>query len=80
MDLDAGTGRAVSDKRARAWAASKGGLPHFDTSAKDGVGVEDAFVTIARAALKNEAAEEAYMPSTVNLNPQASTKKAAGCC
>lgn len=40
----------MSRKKAEAWAASKGGIPYFETSAKDDVNVEAAFTAIARAA------------------------------
>ena len=39
-----------------------GGIPHFDTSAKEDINVEEAFQTIARNALQNEAEEELFVP------------------
>lgn len=48
----------VSEKKAKQWCASKGSIPHFDTSAKDGTNVEAAFQCIARNALRNEPAED----------------------
>lgn len=48
----------VSEKKAKAWCASKGNIPYFETSAKEGINVEAAFETIARNALKNEPEEE----------------------
>ncbi|KAF3337302.1 BES1/BZR1 protein 3-like protein [Carex littledalei] len=44
----------VSEKKARAWCASKGNIPYFETSAKEGFNVEAAFECIAKNALKNE--------------------------
>ena len=44
------------------WCGSKGGIPHFDTSAKEDINVEEAFQTIARNALQNEAEEELFVP------------------
>ena len=35
--------RMVSSKRASAWCQSKGGIPYFETSAKEAVNVEQAF-------------------------------------
>jgi Ras-related protein Rab-7A len=45
-------------------------IPYFETSAKDAVNVEAAFVEIARNALKQESlksAEQSYVPQTLNL-------------
>lgn len=48
----------VSEKKAKAWCASKGNIPYFETSAKEGFNVDAAFECIARNALKNEPEEE----------------------
>ena len=48
----------VSEKKALAWCASKGNIPYFETSAKDGTNVEEAFQCIAKNALKSEEEEE----------------------
>ena len=48
----------VSEKKARAWCASKGNIPYFETSAKEGFNVDAAFQCIAKNALKNEPEEE----------------------
>lgn len=44
----------VSEKKAKHWCASKGNIPYFETSAKEGINVESAFECIAKIALKNE--------------------------
>ncbi|CAD5184134.1 unnamed protein product [Musa acuminata subsp. malaccensis] len=41
------------EKKAKAWCASKGNIPYFETSAKEGFDVEAAFQCIAKNALKN---------------------------
>eukprot|EP00730_Choanoeca_flexa_P002673 TRINITY_DN11126_c0_g2_i2.p1 TRINITY_DN11126_c0_g2~~TRINITY_DN11126_c0_g2_i2.p1 ORF type:complete len:206 (+),score=40.30 TRINITY_DN11126_c0_g2_i2:1100-1717(+) len=46
--------RAISQKRAMTWCQSKGGIPYFETSAKDAINVEQAFQTIAKNALQQE--------------------------
>lgn len=51
----------MSEKKAKAWCASKGNIPYFETSAKEGFNVEAAFECIAKNALKNEPEEEMYV-------------------
>ncbi|KAG5547918.1 hypothetical protein RHGRI_013562 [Rhododendron griersonianum] len=66
IDVDGGNSRVVgfceylqvSEKKARAWCASKGNIPYFETSAKDGINVEEAFQCIAKNALKSGEEEE----------------------
>jgi Ras-related protein Rab-7A len=81
VDVEGGKARAVSDKKARAWCAAKGDIPHFETSAKEDINVEAAFQTIARNALRNEAEEELYVPDTVDVGARPAARAAqAGCC
>jgi len=46
--------RMISSKRAMTFCQSKGGIPYFETSAKEAVNVEQAFEVIARQALAQE--------------------------
>jgi GTPase SAR1 family protein len=48
----------VSQKRAMTWCQSKGNIPYFETSAKEAINVEQAFQTIAKNALQQEAEVE----------------------
>jgi len=48
----------VSEKKARAWCASKGNIPYYETSAKVGTNVEDAFLCITTNAMKSGEEEE----------------------
>lgn len=48
----------VSQKRAMTWCQSKGNIPYFETSAKEAINVEQAFQTIAKNALAQEAEVE----------------------
>ncbi|KKA27033.1 hypothetical protein TD95_004346 [Thielaviopsis punctulata] len=50
--------RVISNKRASAFCQSKGGIPYFETSAKEATNVEQAFEVIARNALAQEESEE----------------------
>ena len=64
--------RIVSQKRATAWCSEKGGIPYFETSAKEAINVEQAFQTVARQALKQEADDDlGYIPDTVQVNASA---------
>jgi Ras-related protein Rab-7A len=80
VDVEGGRVRAVPERRAAAWCAAKGELPHFDTSAKEDVGVEAAFAAVARAALRNEAEEADYAPETLDVGAQPAARPAAGAC
>ncbi|KAK8700383.1 hypothetical protein V6N13_018780 [Hibiscus sabdariffa] len=62
VDVDGGNSRVVSEKKARAWCGSKGNIPYFETSAKEGVNVEEANQCVAKDALK----EEIYLPDTID--------------
>jgi Ras-related protein Rab-7A len=50
--------RMISTKRAVIYCQSRGNIPHFETSAKESVNVEQAFEVIARNALTQEESEE----------------------
>ncbi|URE04382.1 STYKc [Musa troglodytarum] len=67
IDIDGGNSRVVSEKKAKAWCASKGNIPYFETSAKEGLNVEAAFQCIAMNALKNEPEEDIYLPDTIDV-------------
>ena len=80
VDVDGGNSRTVAEKKAKAWCASKGDIPHFDTSAKEDLNVDSAFRTVARNALSNEAEEELYVPDTVDVGAAAAQRPAASSC
>jgi Ras-related protein Rab-7A len=48
----------VTQKRAMTWCQSKGNIPYFETSAKEAINVEQAFQTVAKNALQQEAEEQ----------------------
>ena len=74
--------RQVTQQKAKSWCASKGDLPHFETSAKESINVEQAFNVIAEKALAREQANKPiFIPDTLNLNrPQPPQRQAGGCC
>merc|ERR1712086_663114 len=74
--------RQVNLKRAQTWCASKGDIPYFETSAKDNNNVEQAFMEIAKNALKQETEEEVDIPTLVNVgeNSGAAPAKSSACC
>ncbi|XP_024966277.1 ras-related protein Rab7 isoform X1 [Cynara cardunculus var. scolymus] len=78
VDVDGGNSRVVSEKKARAWCASKGNIPYFETSAKEGFNVDAAFECIAKNALKNEPEEEIYLPDTIDV-ANGQQQRSSGC-
>ncbi|KAF8400791.1 hypothetical protein HHK36_014093 [Tetracentron sinense] len=79
IDVDGGNSRVVSEKKAKAWCASKGNIPYFETSAKEGFNVEAAFQCIAKNALKNEPEEELYLPDTIDVTGGGRQQRSSGC-
>ncbi|KAK6120958.1 hypothetical protein DH2020_024286 [Rehmannia glutinosa] len=71
-------GNKVSEKKARAWCASKGNIPYFETSAKEGINVEEAFQVIAKNALKSGEEEDIYLPDTIDVG-SSSQQRSTGC-
>jgi len=62
--------RKGSRARAQTWAKSKSDTPCFETSARDAVNVEQAFMDLIRNALKQGSLQKAdvYVPQTLSLN------------
>ncbi|KAL9272651.1 Ras-related protein [Drosera capensis] len=79
VDVDGGNSRVVSAKKAKAWCASKGNIPYFETSAKDGTNVEAAFQCITKNAIKNEPEEDIYLPDTIDMSGGGQQQRASAC-
>jgi len=74
--------RQVPAQKAKAWCASKGDIPYFETSAKEALNVEQAFQTIAKNALARESQQKpVFIPDTLDLKAeQNKEQKSGGCC
>jgi hypothetical protein len=46
------------------WCQSKGNIPYFETSAKEAINVEQAFQTVAKNALQQEAEADLWVPES----------------
>lgn len=74
--------RAVSSKRAQAWCQSKNNIPYFETSAKEAVNVDSAFITVARNGLAQESEVELYrndFPDQIRLNDRENSPDSCAC-
>merc|ERR1711975_215552 len=74
--------RRVTTNKAKQWCKSKGvnPIPHYETSAKEAIYVEQAFQTIAIAALQQDQPEDMYIPESIDLNNEAKPAGSQGCC
>mmetsp|Transcript_315 Transcript_315/g.837 ORF Transcript_315/g.837 Transcript_315/m.837 type:complete len:149 (-) Transcript_315:355-801(-) len=71
--VDKAEERRVTEETAREWCQKDADaeVPYFETSAKDAIGIDQAFYAIAQAALKQEAAqEESFIPNTLIVTNQ----------
>lgn len=73
--------RRVTTNKAKQWCKSKGvnPIPHYETSAKEAIYVEQAFQTIAIAALQQDQPEDMYIPESIDLNNE-KPAGSQGCC
>lgn len=77
--------RVVSTKRAQNWCTNGGrNIPYFETSAKDAINVEQAFMTIAKNALKQDVDQsDLFLPEGIkgeNLaSPPPKQEQGCGC-
>lgn len=83
--VDKESERRVPKSKATQWCKVKESkpLPYFETSAKDGIKVEVAFLEAAQMALtKDMANDDVFIPDTINLSnqPAVTTKAGKGCC
>jgi len=73
--------RQVSASKAKSWCQSKGDIPHYETSAKEALNVEQAFHTIAKNALTQEGNQKPiFIPDKVDLGKTDTAEGGGGCC
>jgi len=80
--IDRPEGRVVQQKRAQAWCQEHGNIPYFETSAKEGTNVENAFLSIVKTSLKREAEDEeetSFPPDIIKVENKQVVEK-GGCC
>lgn len=78
--VDLGDNRVITASRAKGWCTAKGNIPYFETSAKEATEVENAFITIAKSALKQDK-EDLYhdFGETIELDNRDDVKPSEGC-
>ncbi|VDN07859.1 unnamed protein product [Thelazia callipaeda] len=80
--VDLESRRAVSTKRAQAWCQTKNSIKYYEVSAKEAVNVEQAFIEIARDALKREALDVQNFPEfpdQIRLDHRETTRPSDSC-
>ncbi len=80
--IDKADSRRVSSEKAREWCAKNGDIPYFETSAKEGVNIEEAFQRVGELALEQERASSAagaFVPPTLRLHEEGGGD-GPGCC
>jgi len=86
--IDRESERRVPKNKVTQWCKSKGGsnnnkiIPYYETSAKEAIKVEAAFLEAAQMALHQESTAEndVFIPDTINLSKQAPPPPKSGCC
>ncbi|KAH1135112.1 hypothetical protein GLYMA_05G184600v4 [Glycine max] len=79
VDVDGGNSRRVTEKKARDWCASRGNIPYFETSAKEGYNVEEAFLCVAKIALENEHDQDIYFRGISEAVSEAEQRSGCAC-
>lgn len=64
--VDKEANRQVTAQEARAWCKENGDIPYFETSALENISVDNAFVEMAKLALKRESQNNVFsLPDTI---------------
>lgn len=82
--VDRESERRVPKSKATQWCKTKASkpIPYFETSAKDAIKVEAAFLEAAQMALHQDTSDsDVFIPDTINLSNQPKApKQSGGCC
>ena len=58
--------RKVKSTDARAWCKENGDMPYFECSAKENISVEEAFIEMAKMAIKRESSNQIFsLPDSI---------------
>ncbi len=57
--------RQISSLKATEWCKANGDMPYFETSAKESIAVDEAFVQMAKNAVKRSQTQQIMMPPTI---------------
>jgi Ras-related protein Rab-7A len=80
-EVGAESKRVISEKKAKSWCTSKGGLMHFETSAKEDINVAAAFEAVARFAIQNDDQDDdVYLPDVIQVDAGVGAGASSGCC
>ncbi|XP_020215844.1 ras-related protein Rab7 [Cajanus cajan] len=80
IDVDGGNSRRVTEKKARDWCASRGNIPYYETSAKEGCNVEEAFLCVAKIAQANENDQDIYFRGISETVSEAEQQRSSCAC
>lgn len=58
--------RKVSAQKAEEWCKENNDMQYFETSAKDGVQVNEAFIEMVKMGIKRESSNQIIMPDSLN--------------
>ena len=76
--------RKVSTERAQAWCTEQrpsAPLPLFETSAKEGINIGNAFIHVCELVQEhNQGVEESYVPRTLRISEPQPAKDNSTCC
>lgn len=81
--VDRESDRRVPKSKATQWCKSKGSkpIPYYETSAKEAIKVEVAFLEAAQMALQQDVPDsDVFIPDTINFKSQPAPAASKGCC
>ncbi|GAV60821.1 Ras domain-containing protein, partial [Cephalotus follicularis] len=79
IDVDGGNSRVVSERQAREWCAYRGNMPYFETSAKEGYNVDEAFLAIAKTGLAIEHEQDIYFQGITETISEVEQTRGCAC-